>query len=70
MRTPAWKKWSNRPRWAKPLTAAQWKHLCEDAFDHQPTLAGVKRNRASQARDGSDCWDCHFIARKLGLEEN
>lgn len=60
-------KWKSRPKWAKPLTAREWRHLCEDAFDDRPTLAGVKRNLEGQADDGSDCWDCHFIGKKLGL---
>lgn len=66
---PQWALWRNRPKWAKALTAQEWRHLCDDAFDHgtRPTLDGVKRNRAGQAKDGSDCWDCHFIAKKLGL---
>lgn len=60
------------PKWAKPLTAAQRKHL--KGVD-ATTLAAVKRTLAAQkeTRDGNGpayrepCWECRAIATKLGL---
>ncbi len=58
-------KWSKRPKWAKPLSAADWKHLCEDAFDGRPTLRGFWRNRRYQINYKNGCYECESIARKL-----
>lgn len=54
------------PKWQSKLTAAERSHL-RDSTNGTVTLEGLKRNLAGQAADGSDCWDCHFIAKKLGL---
>ena len=58
------------PKWMKKLTAGERKHLREDAFNpgDNPTLAGVRRNRAGQIKFGIRCFDCESIARKLGME--
>ncbi len=66
---------SSRPKWAKKLTASQWRHLVEDACDGRPTLAAVRRTVEWQreqdavAPEGARpcCWECHEIARVLGL---
>lgn len=61
------------PKWQKLLTAKERKHLREmDAG----TLAAFRRTAAEQARmrrsNGGypviePCWECKFIARKLGI---
>lgn len=61
-----------RPKWAAKLTAKQWAHLCDDAFDSRPTLAGFKRTikwHRSLETETSDatCWECRAIARTLGI---
>jgi len=62
-------KWKNRPKWAKPLSALLWEHVCESAADpSRPTLAGVKRNRAGQLKDGITCHECEAVAHRLGLD--
>jgi hypothetical protein len=66
---PKWALWRNRPAWAKPLDARLWRHLVEDAFNPgtKPTLAGVKRNLAHHRGDGTDCFECRAVGRRLGL---
>jgi hypothetical protein len=65
-------KWSNRPKWAKALTAKEWAHVAEST--ERCTLEEVKRNAADHAarREAGQVWpdpclDCKFIAIKLGL---
>lgn len=65
---PKYALFRNRPKWAKPLTADLWKHLCEDAFEGRPILAGVKRNRTAQLKRSIRCFECEAVARLLGLE--
>lgn len=63
------KPWNERPKWAKPLNARLWRHVCESAWPPQrPTLAGVKRNRAGQIEYGIECIECEIIAREIGIE--
>lgn len=66
---------SNRPKWAKPLNASEWRHLCESSATGRPTLGGLKRNREHQRQfeggehvDVRGCYDCRHIAIKLGIE--
>jgi len=59
------------PKWLKKLTAAERRHLREDAG--VTSLAAFKRTRKAhaemKAKDGQEpCWTCLDIARKLGLE--
>lgn len=54
------------PKWQKPLTAADRRHL-KETMDGRVTLAGFKRNREAQKRDGISCFECESIARKLGI---
>jgi len=58
--------------WIKKLTKKELVHVIEDCGG---TLEGFKRNREKQLEmvqknpDGMEpCWDCKFIAKKLGLE--
>ena len=55
------------PKWQKPLTAAERRHL-KETMEGRVTLEGFKRNRAGQIREGIRCFECEIIASKLGLE--
>ena len=50
---------SNRPRWAKPLTAKEWKHLTEGQNTSNPTLRKLKIDAACS------CPDCKRILSKV-----
>lgn len=59
-------------RWQDKLTTKEMKHLRETTIG-RPTLAAFKRNREGQLAmiemaGIEPCWDCLFIAKKLGLE--
>ena len=52
------------PKWTKKLSAAEIKHLANDAGGLR--LSTLKANLAAQ-KDASDCWTCWMIGQKLGL---
>jgi hypothetical protein len=51
------------PKWTKPLTAKEIRHLQNDAGGL--TLQALKNNLAHQQR--GDCWECWTIGKKLNL---
>ena len=59
-------------KWQNKLTKKELKHI-KDTTDSN-TLLSFKANREHQLRlkekDGREpCWECRFIAEKLGLEQ-
>ena len=62
----------NLPKWQKVLTANEIRHLRE--MMETVTLNGFKKLRNEQKElkakwTTEPCWDCRFIAQKIGLEE-
>jgi ssDNA-binding Zn-finger/Zn-ribbon topoisomerase 1 len=55
-----------RLKWEKKLTARELKHVRENCGK---TLFSFKETRRQQKAGADACFDCRFIARKLGLEE-
>lgn len=61
---------SDRPKWAKPLSAQTWKnlHTCQAGT---PTLKGLRRDFEHQVNHGIRCWTCIDAMRAIGgLPEN
>ena len=54
---------SNRPKWAKPLSPSQWRHLQEGQDKNTPTLTGLKQ-------DANTCRDCKSILVMLEQSED
>ena len=60
-------------RWQSKLTKKELRHL-QETIDGPPTLALFKLNRDAHHRmkeetGNEPCYECRFIARKLGIEE-
>lgn len=45
---------ANRPKWAKPLTAQEWKHVCEGQQRKTATLSNL-------LLDSETCSECKWI---------
>ena len=68
-------KFKRTAKWMNKLTVKELKHMAETSSTGRPNLTTFKANRAAQRelkeKSGclhEPCWDCLFIARKLGLE--
>jgi len=46
------------PKWAKALTARQWRALCKCQRTKRPTLVALKEDVAYQKEHGLVCHDC------------
>ena len=49
---------ANRPKWAKPLTAQEWKHICNGQLRKSATLHNL-------TIDASTCTDCQQILARV-----
>jgi hypothetical protein len=52
-----------RPKWAKHLTASDWKHLKEGQKRNVPTLPNLQR-------DAETCDDCKWILARVERTKN
>lgn len=51
---------AKRPKWARPLRAAQWRHLVETTGP-RPTLRALRVNLDYQRRHNMVCIECAAI---------
>lgn len=54
---------TNRPKWAKQLTAREWKHLQESQNCRMPTLRNLKSDVEWQRKGCLRCWECESALR-------
>lgn len=59
---------TNRPKWAKPLSASQWNALKKCQRRTVPSLAQLKRDLEWQKSIGANCWDCSSAMITLNAE--
>ena len=69
-------KYRRKPKWAKKITATEWRHLCDNRSDTKYRLELQKDYMIKTIADnpGKDkrvlvCMDCMAILRKLGMWE-
>jgi len=53
-------------KWQKKLTKKELNHVKEFCGG---TLTTFKQTRELQTKEPEACWECRFIAVKLGIEE-
>jgi len=56
---------SSRPKWARCLSALQWKELRACFAPGRPTLHGLRDNVAYQRKNGIYCWACATSLRTV-----
>jgi len=61
---------TNEGNWKEKLDMADKAHLWDqEIYTYSDLKKTIKLQRSQRTPDFEPCWDCRFIARKLGLKE-